>query len=97
MHLSGGYGYDSLDFDPLGEVVHSHKKVLALACSLGKRAEDVHSLCGEREGVDYRRHDGGGDSLDGRELLTFVTSPYQHHCVLLQTRPVVAGSYGRNG
>ena len=53
--------------------------------------------CGEREGADYRRHGGGGDSLDGRELLTFVTSPYQRHCVLPQARPVVVGPNGRDG
>ena len=96
-HLGGGYRCDGLDFDPLGIVVHRHKKILVLACGLGKRAKDVHSPCGEWEGADYRCHSGGGDSLNCCEPLTLVTSPHYRHCVLSQTRPIVAGSYGRDG
>ena len=50
IHLSGGYGFDSLGFDPLGEIVDYHKKVLVLACSLAKRAKDVHAPRSEMGG-----------------------------------------------
>jgi len=83
-HLSCGYGCDGLGFDPLGEAVHYNKKkkVLTFAYSVGKRAEDVHAPRGEWEGTQYWCHGGGGDSLDGRELLTLVASSHQRHCVL---------------
>ena len=96
-YLGGGYRCDDLGFDPLGEVVYSHKEVLALARSLWKRAVDVHSPRGEHKGTDYRCHSGGGGPLNGCELLALVVGPHQSHHVLPQTRPVVAGSYGRNG
>jgi len=96
-HLSCGDRRDGFCFDPLGEVVDHHKEVLMLARSRRKMGEDVHSSCGEREGTDYWCHTGGGDALNGRELLALVAGPYQSHCVLPQTRPIVSGSYGRNG
>ena len=89
-HLCCGNGRDGLIFDLLGEVVHDHKKVLALACSSREGAKNVHAPGGKWEWDDYRCHIGGGDLLDGRELLTLVTSLRQHHCVFPQARPVVA-------
>ena len=64
-HFCCGNGGDDLSFDPLGEVVYGHKKVLALARGFGEGAKNIHAPCGEREWADYRRHMSGGDSLDG--------------------------------
>jgi len=47
-YLSGGYRGNNLSLYPFGEVVNRHKKVLVLPCSLGERAEDIHTPCGER-------------------------------------------------
>lgn len=90
-----GNGCDGLRFDLLSKVVQGHKKVLALARSSGEGAKNVHAPRGKWEWPDYRRHMSGGDSLDGREPLTLVTSPRQRLCVFSQTRPVVAGSDSR--
>jgi len=46
-YFSGGYRGYGLDLYPLGEVVHSHKEVLALPHSPGERAEDVCSPSNE--------------------------------------------------
>ena len=72
---SGCRGY-SLDPYPFGEVVHLHKKVLTLPCSLGERAEDIHFPCGKQQRTDNWHYGGGGDSLDRCELLAFVTGPH---------------------
>ena len=76
LNESGGYGCHSLDLDPLGKVIQHHEEVIALSSSLLKRSEDVHSPCGKWEGADYQCHSSGGDSLDGRQLLAFVTGPH---------------------
>ena len=75
-YFSDGYEGYGLGFNSFGEVVHCHKKVLALPRSLMKRTEDIHSPCGEQQGIDDWRHGGRGDSLDGCKLLAFVTGPH---------------------
>jgi len=51
-YFSGGYGGNTLGLYPFGEVVHCYEEVLTLPHSLGERAEDIHSLCGEWQGID---------------------------------------------
>ena len=46
-HLSSGYRCDSLGFDLFGEVVHRHKKVLALDYGFVEKVEDVHPSRGK--------------------------------------------------
>ena len=46
-YLSDGYRGYGLGLYPFGEVVNCHKKVLTLPRSLWKRAEDIHTPCGE--------------------------------------------------
>ena len=46
-HFYGGNGGDGLGFDPLGEVVYGHKKVLMLARGFGKGPKNIHPPYGE--------------------------------------------------
>ena len=72
---SGYRGY-GLGLYPFCEVVNHYKKVLTLPHSLAKRAEEIHSPCGKRQGANDWRYGGGGDSLDGGEPLAFVTGSH---------------------
>jgi len=65
LYFSGGYGGYGLGLYPFGEVAYRYKKVLVLPYSLGERAEDIHSQCGEWQWTGDWHHGGGGDSLDG--------------------------------
>ena len=47
-YFSGGYGGDSLGLYPFDKVVDHNKKILTLPRSFEERAEDIHTLCGER-------------------------------------------------
>jgi len=72
-HFSGGYRGYNLDLYPFGKIVDRHKKVLMLPHSFGKTAEDIHSPCGERQGLTIGVMGVEGTLWMG---LTFVTGPH---------------------
>ena len=75
-YFGGGDGGVGFGLYQLGEVVYRYKEILSLPRSLGKRAENIHSPCGEWQEADNRRHGGGANSLDGGKFLKFLKSPH---------------------
>jgi len=72
------YGGNDLSLYPLDEVVDYYKEILTLSHCFRERSKDVHTPSSERQATENWRHWGGGDSLDGHELLAFASSHQSH-------------------